>query len=194
MREKCRIVLAVIVVSASVCLCISCTPASDLVTPRDVVLDAGTFSASGMTIAVQQNGEEQAVELLANRFFFALTTSTETPVLSMKVELQNTDVSSGDKLNSVYFRAEALPVDGKYYSLSGEPTNPTQNNAAKLVFYERGSLVAVVPQAVQGTMDNFRVSVRSKDNRTVGGTFLCTVVLPPTNRTVVVSGSFTAKY
>lgn len=193
-RPKYRISLAAMAMSASLCLCTACTPASDLVTPRDIVLDAGTFSARSITVAVQQNSEEQAMELLTNRFSFALTTSAETPMLSMKIELQNTGASSGDKLNSLYFRASALPVDGKYYSLSGEPTDHTQNNAAKLVFYEQGSFVSIVPQAVQGTADNFRVSVHPKGNRTVEGTFLCTVAVPPTNRTIVVSGSFTAGY
>lgn len=189
------VALTITIVLASLWLwCTACTPAGELITPREVVVDGGVFPVTDMSVAVHQDSEEQVMEIIKNRFSLTITTSTPLPMLSMKVELQNIGVGSGNNINSIYFRTNAFPVDGNYYSLSGNPADPLQENAAKIIFYESGRFVPIVPKATSGAADNFQVSAYIDDNRTLHGIFLCTTTLPPLNRTVVVSGSFTTSY
>ncbi len=172
-------------------LCTACVSSPDINTPREIVTAHGSLSTA-FSIAVRYDGEEQTMELVDNLFRCEISEGTDGTTISLRAELQNISPPTGNYINSVYMRTAALPADGSLYSLSGDPTG-TSAHAAKLLVFENGRLLPVVPLQQTGSLNNFLVSVsRVPGQRRLQGWFLCTVVLP--SRTAELTGQFTIDY
>ncbi len=171
--------------------CTACVNSPDINTPREIITDGGSLATS-FAISVKYNNNTQVMELIDNLFRCEVSESSDGTVVSLRVELQNIRPPAGNYINSVYFRADALPVDGVLHSLSGDPTT-SNANAAKLLVYESGQLLPIVPLQTTGTQDNFLVSVvRIQGQRKIQGWFICNTVLP--SRTAELTGEFTIAY
>lgn len=169
-----------------------CTSAPDLNTPREIINDRKETVGVATAVSVRQDNVVQTMELIRNRFRCEISEAGPVPVVRLRMELQNTQLS-GDGMNSLYFRTEALPIDNALHIIAGDP-NGSSPDAVKFIFHEFWTLVPLVPEGTGGT-DMFRISLRrSETERTLYGVFTCTAVIPTTSRTVDISGDFTIAY
>ena len=175
-----------------VIFCAGCVNSPDINTPREII-NEGRVSSSAFSINTRYNNHTQVMQLIDNLFECEVHEGSAGPVVSLRVELQNV-AGAGNYLNSVYFRADALPADGAMHSLSGDPTT-TAANAAKLLLFEDNKLTAFIPLQQTGMQDNFLVSVtKAQGKRQLLGSFSCTAMLTAPPRQAVVAGEFTISY
>lgn len=173
--------------------CTACVSSPDINTPREILNHNGSLSTA-FGITVQYDNEEQTMEVLDNLFRCEIRQGSDGMTVSLRVELQNINPPAGNHINSLYFRANDLPVDGTFHSLSGDPTS-TAAEAAKLLVLESGRLVSVVPLQRTGSQNNFLVKIDSiEGSRRLRGLLFCSMTLPNTSRTAELIGEFTIEY
>lgn len=182
-----------VVCGLSALLLSSCVHSPDLNTPREVVLDKGV-AGTVVTALVTYNGVPQTLQIVDNLLVCNVQEGAGGMTVSLRMELQNTAPPASDYLNSVYLRADALPVDDKEYSLSGDPTS-AQSRAAKFMVWNTvlSSFVSVVPDQTTGRDNNFVVRLRKALNeRQIIGTLSCSTTV--NGNPVTVSGVLSIVY
>lgn len=147
-------------------LIFSCQDSSVIDVPREYEMPQN-FTVNGEQIAfsVNVNGVAEPLEIVKNQFQCDVFKSNSEPYFVIKTELQNaTGISLPNRLNSIYFRADSLPADGNFHSLSGDPADPLLKNAAKIVYVSNSQFEEIVPSEVSGNADNFQVRIFKKGN------------------------------
>lgn len=139
-------------------------------TPRLYVYDdsirPGEFSAEKISFETRLNNNAQQLELVKNKFFCKLTDGAPM-YLAIRVELQNNDLSAQPAANGIFFRADSLPVDNRFYSLSGDPTNLQLPSASKIIFLSNDKFFEKIPFRTGDANDNFLVKIERKNNKLI---------------------------
>ncbi len=157
-------------VALTLLFCCACVTSPEIDTPREVlennsiVVSAANaeFDISLQAVAALR---PQDMVLIDNQFVCQVNTESDPPLLRISAELQNRiSQQSVLSLNSLFFRTGWIRADGRSYSLSGDPENPGNEFAAKLILSSfEGELADHVPlqRNPAVTKDNFFLRLRS---------------------------------
>jgi hypothetical protein len=153
-----------LVLFGGILLC-SCQDSSLIDVPREYEIPQSfTVNDRQIAFSVEANGVAEPLEIVKNQFQCDVFKSTTEPYFVIKTELQNVMGNTANHLNSIYFRADSLPADGKFYSLSGDPADPLLKKAAKIVYVNYSQFDEIVPRELSGNTNNFQVRILKKGN------------------------------
>lgn len=156
-----------IAAALAVVILAGCTPAQDLVTPREIDGPGPgriILKSDQVSYVIQRNGVGQDLRL-TNQFKFEIDTSVSPAVASMAIALE-TNSGGSEKITQLYFRIDSLRADGTLASLSFN-FNDTKNRSASRISLTNklGSSFSFDPDQTSGMLDNFWISLSRIDKK-----------------------------